>query len=306
MRAIAAMIVVAFHFITFEDENGPLFANSGLRSVANFGSQGVELFYIISGFVIYHSLLRKETTFKTYPVYLKKRFLRIFPPFLATVFLICLTPFIWNGVYPYTSSQIIQNATLSVDLFKDTTWLNPIFATLKVEFLFYLVIGFSVVFMRRNAWIYTIVCGISLISVVFFPTIDIVHTIPLFLIGIACSEIYKSHNAFLNYSILVASLMLLAFLFPLEDLIIAICSIVLLLWLKIKSKWLEKIGEFSYSLYLVHGLSGGLALYLCKTQKVIALNPWITLFIAFSVALGSAYLFFLIIEKRAIRWSKKG
>ncbi len=304
LRAIAALIVVAFHFITFEDAQGALFQNESLRRYAEFGAQGVELFYIISGFVIYNSLTSRDYTFKMYPRYLLKRFLRIFPPFLGAILLICLTPFIWKGLYPYSFNQIVQNASLTVDLFGNTYWLNPIFATLKVEFLFYLIIGFLVIFMAKNTWFYLIVSGLALICVLFFPTVDLVHNVPFFLIGIACSQVYKSKDEVLNYSLIAASLTMITFRFFPEDVVIAVIAIVFLLWIRIKSRFLERIGEFSYSLYLVHGLSGGLVLYVCKSGKLGELNPWLTLFLSVTAAIVSAYVFFRIVEKRAMRWSK--
>lgn len=305
LRAIAALIVVAFHFITFSDAEGQLFKNETLREIAGFGAQGVELFYIISGFVIYNSLSKRRFTLSNYPNYLQKRFLRIFPPFLCAVLLICLTPLIWKAPYPYAPGQIVQNATLTVDLFGNTEWLNPIFATLKVEFLFYLVIGLLAVFMMRNSWIYVSVVCLSLISVLFFPTVDLVHNIPFFLIGIACSRVYSGKEITVNYALILACCVMIGVLFPLEDLVISVAGVVFLLWVRIKSVWLEKIGQFSYSLYLVHGLSGGLFLYIAKSQKVIVLNPWVIVVLSTAVAIVSAYVFFLIIEKRAMRWSKR-
>ncbi len=304
LRAIAALMVLCFHLLSFEGINGKLIANDSIREYSKFGAQGVELFYLISGFVIYFSLSKVDFTLRMYPKYLLKRFLRIFPPFWGVVLLICLIALIWKGIYPYSFEQIVQNATLTIDLFGTSDWLNPIFATLKVEFLFYLLIGFLAVFMRKSPYFYAGICFSALGSTYFFHTIDIIHNIPFFLLGIACSEIYQSKNKELNYSLIAASLLLLGFIFPLEDLIVALLGVCFILWIKVHGKWIEWIGHFSYSLYLTHGLSIGLFLLFFKNEKYFNLNSWVAFLLAFIVALGCAFLYYRIIEKKAIRWSK--
>lgn len=305
LRALAALIVLIFHFISFSDAKGPLIENESIRKYSEFGAQGVELFYIISGFVIYYSLTNSVFSIRFYPKYFLKRFARIFPPFLGTIFLICLTPFVFGWVFPYSANQLLQNATLTIDLFQDTQWMNPIFVTLKVEFLFYLVIGFLVIPMHKSTWAYGLIAFSALFSACCFHSIDLVHNTPFFLIGIACSEIYKSRNESLNYILIAACLTFLCVLYPLEDVAIAGIGVVFLLWIIIKSAFLEKIGQFSYSLYLTHGFSGGSFLYYCKNQTHVDWNPWVYLAMAVCGTIGFAYCYYWVIEKRAISWSKK-
>lgn len=305
LRALAALIVLIFHFISFSDAKGPLIANESVRKYSEFGAQGVELFYIISGFVIYYSLTNSSFGIQWYPKYFLKRLARIFPPFLGTVLLICLSPFFFGWPFPYTAGQLIENATLTVDLFRDTQWMNPIFVTLKVEFLFYIVIGLLVIPMSKAAWSYGLITFSVLISVYYFHTIDLIHNAPFFLIGIGCSEIYKSRNLLLNYSLIAACFIFMYVLFPWEDIAISAIGAVFLLWITIKSVWLEKIGQFSYSLYLTHGFSGGLFLYYCKNQTRVDWNPWIYVTLAVCGAIVFAYCYYLVIEKRSISWSKK-
>jgi exopolysaccharide production protein ExoZ len=304
LRAIAALMVLVFHFLSFSGVDGFIMDNTAIRNYSKFGAQGVELFYIISGFVIYYSLTKINLTISQYPKYLAKRFSRIFPPFLATLVLICLVALIWKGTYPYSFNQIIQNATLSIDLFKNSEWMNPIFVTLKVEFLFYLVIGLLVVFMQRNKLLYSVIIVLSLISVFFFHSTDFIHNVPFFVIGIVCSQVYKTHDVLLNYILLGAVLLLLGVLYPIEDVVVSVVTIVFLLWIKIQNTWLEKMGRFSYSIYLTHGLTGGLFFYLFKNSKYLDLNVWVAFILAILVALICSYLFYLLVEKRAIKWSK--
>lgn len=305
LRALAALMVLVFHFLSFEGIGGFLIENPLIRQYSKFGAQGVELFYIISGFVIYYSLTSTDSKGYSYSKYLLKRFARIFPPFLGTLALICLVAFIWKGDYPYSAKQILENATLTVDLFKDETWMNPIFNTLKVEFSFYLIIGLLVLMMRRRVLFYSFILFAALGSVFFFHSTDLIHNTPFFVVGIACSEIYKGKNLVINYALVASGFIVLGIIFPLEDTVVVIIGIVLLLWVKIQSLWLESIGRFSYSLYLTHGLSGGLFLFFVRNEKYVYLNSWLALFLAGIIALVFAYCYYQIIEKCAISWSKK-
>jgi peptidoglycan/LPS O-acetylase OafA/YrhL len=305
LRALAALMVIVFHFISFSDAKGPLVPQEAIRKYSEFGAQGVELFYIISGFVIYYSLTNSSFRIALYPKYLLKRFARIFPPFLGTIVLICLVPFVFGWPFPYSAGQLIQNATLTVDLFHNTEWMNPIFVTLKVEFLFYLVIGLLVVPMRKTNWSYGLIAFSILVLTGYFHSIDLVHNAPFFLIGMACSEIYKAHQVILNYVLIVVCFGFIYFVFPLEDVVISGIGVTFLLWIIIKSSWLEKVGRFSYSIYLTHGFSGGSFLYYCKNQDRVDWNPWVYVACAVCVAIVFAYCYYLVVEKRAIRWSKK-
>lgn len=305
LRAVAALMVMLFHFISFTDANGPLIANESVRKYSEFGAQGVELFYIISGFVIYYSLTTASYGFKQYPKYLLKRILRIFPPFWGTIILICITPFFFHWPFPYKLTEILQNATLAVDLFKQYSWMNPIFQTLKVEFLFYLIIGLLAVLLKKSNWSYGIITFSSLIGAYYYHSIDLVHNVPFFLIGIACCEIYKSQQLILNYSLIAACLFFLYLIFPLEDVIISIIGVVFLVWIRIKNRWVEQIGQFSYSIYLTHGFSGGLFLFYCKNQEHVDWNPYVYITIALIGALIFAFCYYRVVERRAISWSKK-
>ena len=305
LRALAALMVLVFHFLSFHGVDGFLVENELIRDYSRFGAQGVELFYIISGFVIYYSLTNTDSGVYSYYTYLLKRFARIFPPFLGILALICLVAFIWKGSYPYDVKQIAENATLTVDLFRDSEWMNPIFVTLKVEFLFYLLIGIQVIFYRRNILIYSLVHFTALVLVLFFHSIDLIHNTPFFIAGIACSEIYKSRNLSVNYLLITCSLIVLVFIFPIEDALVLIIGVSLILWVKIRSKWLEWIGQFSYSLYLTHGLAGGLFLFVAKNEKYLNLPGWLAIGLAVFIAITFAYCYYLVIEKRAISWSKK-
>ncbi|MBL7899753.1 MAG: acyltransferase family protein, partial [Crocinitomicaceae bacterium] len=73
MRALAALAVASFHFIHYSGESGQLFSNESLKNCAKFGAQGVELFFIISGFIIPFALDQSGYQIRNYFQYLGKR-----------------------------------------------------------------------------------------------------------------------------------------------------------------------------------------------------------------------------------------
>lgn len=111
LRAIAVLMVIADHYFSWVPYSG-----------ARLGWLGVDLFFILSGFLITSILLglrEKENYFKTFYA---RRALRIFPPYylcLVAYFLISLalrkpaTPGLWmQYIFYYTSLQIGQPAML--------------------------------------------------------------------------------------------------------------------------------------------------------------------------------------------------
>lgn len=70
LRALAVVCVVLFHGTGFNSINSGRFFN-----IFQLGAAGVDLFFIISGFIIWHTSSTSHNSF----VFLRKRYLRIFP-----------------------------------------------------------------------------------------------------------------------------------------------------------------------------------------------------------------------------------
>lgn len=60
LRAMAAFSVMLYHFTCAPFGSEPLINSDFLKPFLKFGAQGVELFYIISGFVITYALSRQD------------------------------------------------------------------------------------------------------------------------------------------------------------------------------------------------------------------------------------------------------
>jgi exopolysaccharide production protein ExoZ len=86
LRAFACLYVLAGHLIFFW---GLLFPTTHLFTILFYhGYSGVDLFFVISGFVIYTSTQHLGEGFMPFLGYLKKRLIRIYP--IYWIILLCL------------------------------------------------------------------------------------------------------------------------------------------------------------------------------------------------------------------------
>ena len=94
---------------------------------------GVEVFFVIFGFVIPYSLLKSKFSFKNYGGFLKKRFVRIEPAYLISIVVIILLNYCSTLVASYQGTPFsISPRTLILHLgylinFFDEVWLSPVY-----------------------------------------------------------------------------------------------------------------------------------------------------------------------------------
>jgi peptidoglycan/LPS O-acetylase OafA/YrhL len=75
LRTLAVLIVIADHYAPFRNFAG--------GATARLGGFGVDVFFVLSGFLITTILLELKGTDHAYQVFYARRFLRILPPFVA-------------------------------------------------------------------------------------------------------------------------------------------------------------------------------------------------------------------------------
>jgi peptidoglycan/LPS O-acetylase OafA/YrhL len=141
VRFFAAFWVMNFHY---------LFNQTGDLEWYRYGNLGVQLFFIISGFVIVQSLNGKSL--KEFAI---NRFLRLFPLF----WILCTSTYILTLIIPNTATvnftEYLRSMTMFGDLFNGivgyTRLIDPSYWTLTVELIFYICIGtFTHFFSYRN------------------------------------------------------------------------------------------------------------------------------------------------------------
>ncbi len=134
LRFFAAFWVMNFHY---------LYGETGDLEWYRYGNLGVQLFFIISGFVIVQSLY--NNSLKEFVIH---RFLRLFPIF----WILCTATYLITLIIPNTAtvsfSEYLRSMTMFGDLFNKivgyTRLIDPSYWTLTVELLFYIGIGIFV------------------------------------------------------------------------------------------------------------------------------------------------------------------
>lgn len=120
LRAIAALMVIIFHFLASFSYDSKIFLS--LKKISIFGQTGVDLFFVLSGFLITRILLKTKKGNNYFLNFYSRRTLRIFPLyyfFLVLFYLI--VPFLTNvpsfsfgeQLYFYT---YLQNISVTFNL----------------------------------------------------------------------------------------------------------------------------------------------------------------------------------------------
>ncbi len=142
LRGLAALAVTVFHLSNT--------APDGLvRWGGAYGWLGVDIFFVISGFVVPYSIAHGFAgyTLRDFPRFIARRLLRLEPPYLASIalglvlwHLSTLAPGFYGEQPHYEWAQVASHVLYLVPL---TTygWLQPVYWSLAYEFAFYLAIG---------------------------------------------------------------------------------------------------------------------------------------------------------------------
>jgi len=145
LRGLAALSVAWFHFTN----GNPRFLPEGaLKWSGAHGWVGVEIFFVISGFIIPYSMYQRGySAAQHYFQFLAKRLVRLEPPYIACVLLSVLLAYL-SSIFPgfrgeppaYSGTQLLLHVGYLVG-FSEYAWINPVFWSLAIEFQFYLAIG---------------------------------------------------------------------------------------------------------------------------------------------------------------------
>lgn len=179
MRAIAALLVT---FVHIELLVVPL----GLtKRQLMFGNVGVDLFFVLSGFVIVHSTLRSRPG----PLaFLENRVIRVVPLYwvltLGVFTLALAAPFLFNSTDP-TAGNLVKSL-LFIPYMKANGFVHPILFvgwTLNYEMFFYLAFAIALWFCRRDPRRAVYLSSAALVAFVVFVELSAPHDVVLRFFG---------------------------------------------------------------------------------------------------------------------------
>ncbi len=237
-RGLAALWVFLYHLHPRESQT--LYAH-----FASVGDLGVSAFFVISGFCIYGSAKRILERGQPSMAFLKRRLLRIYPPFWASVVVVLAVPVIQAALY-MTATHRWEYGPQDWYSFRIWDWplflslgriffthgqplhigfvqINAVYWSLAIEVQFYLVMFVALCFRKYFYWI---LGGVTVAGMVAFPIRAMATTglflsyWPMFALGIgvyvACERRWTpwSYTALAISAALLGGATLLYFLHP--------------------------------------------------------------------------------------------
>ncbi len=168
LRLLAALMVVFYHYVAlakpWEHDTGTIFPAT--RTAAQYGWLGVEIFFLISGFVICMSVWGRSLG-----DFAVSRVSRLFPAYWAGILLTTVVVKLWPEVDSFRGLDRVINNLAMLQSGSDAPDVDPVYWTLFVELKFYLimvaVVWFGVTY--RNC---LILCGVWTAAAALAPGLD--------------------------------------------------------------------------------------------------------------------------------------
>ncbi len=316
LRGVAIILVVCFHAFSKWPSIVPYGNSYGDFPVFKYGYLGVQLFFLISGFVILMSLDKS----KYFGVFIYKRWLRLFPAMLVASVLIFFTA---RFFYERPSGNPALSSVLPGLTFIDPNWIEILtgtkinllegsFWSLFVEFKFYLVFGICYFIFKREYAIIALfilfllsIAGTKL-DIHFLNTLSEFFSFTFFGWFVCGSLAYMyficKKKKYLYLSILVGLLDIVPYRHDPKSLLFSF-FILILFFTPVyfeKTRFIFQnpvilfFGLISYPLYLLH--ENALISLICKISRVINIPDILLPVIPISILVLIAYLIVKIVE----------
>jgi len=301
LRAVAALAVLVFHTTAYQ---------------FNFGRYGVQLFFIISGFVIFKTVESTKTTGE----FIIKRFFRLYPAYWVAIIITTIVVNLYSTSKHVSIKEFLVNLTMLQEHFKVEN-IDWSYWSLTPELFFYFYMA-VLIFFKAVKYIYP-VCVVWLIVIlcnyffkieqhfIWIKFLNIRHG-QLFIAGIMFYRIFSREGSILkNYALIlvtfVTSLLVYTPQYGFKDMIIIItlCYSVFLLFINgrlnfLKWRPLVFIGAISYPLYLIHQR---IALTIQENYNYTANYFLVALLILIFIAV--AWIIHILVEKPGQKLAKK-
>ncbi len=338
LRGIAAIWVVFYH--AFEGQHLEKLIETLPQFISylffEIGDAGVPIFFVLSGFVIAHSVTRDNVNLKYLGKFTLRRSIRLDPPYWGSIVLVImmgwLSATIKNESIDWPSFEMILAHLFYLQNILELGNINSIYWTLCIEIQFYLIFVILVSFKQRLERYYLSASKIVFLSValvsLLWPTGIIKGNLHpglflpywhAFLLGVF---VYWSWQGKLSKYIfyIYFSIVFVFSVYHYPDFgqysdfcIAAALTSILIHELSIRGhivsanwRWIQFLGTVSYSLYLTHNTITGSSYFLI--YKILGDSLTVQFFafiITTMVCILFAYFFWFVFEKWSIKFSKK-
>lgn len=324
LRGLAAFSVMLFHYTNNHN------TYAGEVPFFEYGHYGVEMFFVISGFVISLTLYNKSDITE----FAKARFFRLFPIYWVCVIItFSIVEFIGLTDMKRSFIDFLLNFTM-IQRFIGVEYVDGSYWSLQYELFFYAIIAILHFKLRLNHMvILKVFASLSFLSLIinilgahqmmqveggifeilYFRLygVLILEFIHLFLIGITLYNFITDQISLKTMIIFIALSLLTSLSFSIQD-FIALGVILVIFYTVLKMKWsfwrsnlMTWLGAISYVLYLIHMNIGRSLINLIRAYDI---NTLWSITIVMSIILCLASLIHYQIEKplfrKLINWRK--
>ena len=315
LRFVAASYVAIFHF----NELIPYISN-WYRDFLKLGYLGVPAFFVISGYCIQIAAVHARSP----KDFIVRRFFRIFPAYWFSVAVVLLVVAFWlvvfgvNSVTPLPKSitGILATIVLLTTPFSDVQIINWVYWTLTHELFFYLITFVSLTIpVRYRFYLFIVIATLVFVLPIreHWPLFFLQHW-PAFCLGTVLYRMLHQADKFTLPNILLLALSV-GGLFSLtyQPYYAIAClvttGLILLNNLKpIKGSFFSGLGNYSYSLYLIHVPLGVYVFGIIKQMNYVQKHIWANClwdFTLLAILNVAAYFIYKYIELPSIQFGKK-
>jgi peptidoglycan/LPS O-acetylase OafA/YrhL len=323
LRGLAALSVMFFHYL---DRHEDVIGHATEPLIwFPWGFHGVQLFFVISGFVIFMTLERTRSAMD----FIVSRFARLYPAYWAAMYF-TLAAILLSGVphhEPKSLTQVLLNLTMWQSLF-GVPHVEGAYWTLYVELWFYVsMLALFVTGRLRQIELWLLVALVGTwvwwLGILLYGEFGwsfrlsrtfnrVIPQIPFFVTGICIYRLYREKRASALLLMLLAVFTVAIQLGWFDAVVCALAVGAFLLILTGRAGFLRSaplvwFGTISYSLYLLHNYAGR------SLMAVVQASGWsanASILLVTPLVIGAAALLTYTIERpaqRAIRswWSRR-
>ncbi len=312
-KVFSAICLSLFHFLQHTDHSGNLIDNPSdwLKFLIQLLFATVFIFFIISGYVIPAHMSKTSYRIQNLGVFLSKRFIRIYIPFLACVvgYLALDFLFKWYNHLPFVFElkRFLANISFTAT-FTKCTFYNPIFWTLAIEIQFYIFIALVYPLLDRIKSQFSFITLGFLIAISGWFLTDhrlLFEYLPMIFSGYFLF-MHSENKIDFKVAVFIILLQLIAIAFIFNLLISIVLGLFFVLYfMNFKKILFPSLAIKTYSFYLFHGLFGGTFLYFSARHVESTFSIILVLILAVIFSILGSWVTFYLFEKPALRLSKK-
>lgn len=300
LRALAVMMVIVFHVLLKAQI-------LGLTTLSfSQGAAGVDLFFIISGFIMIYITEKRKYSFTDF---MKRRVIRIIPLYWLLSMVVCIVYFYNPSVVNSHNGETDILSSFSLLPIQGKVMLLEVGWTLRYEFFFYFIFAISIFLFRKNTvYCLIIIVATSMVSLFNLNNFYVQYfTNPIILefsFGIASYYLFRKITKKIGSALLITGVMLLALFglteYGLQNRVVFYGLPMLFVFLgmlsfedsikkseELTSRFFSYLGDASYSLYISHTLAiGAVAKVLSLFNNGIAPYMFVPLAIILSLLTG--------------------